>query len=299
MKPNRTFAIASMIALTSCASFKSTPPVTRMVELDGLSIRAVTANLDARAPGQAVVVFESGGGAPLETWDPVFSEVARFAPVVAYDRAGTGRSEWNELPPTPERVTARLHRLLQQLGVAPPYLLVGHSWGGALVRYFAGNYPADVAAILYLDPTDITQSPADELAVFQWIGAGAAERDAFYRLMEQSMTAAPAPLKAESVVAMSLFRSEPTERDLPPAPNVPTSVILAGQVNAPPGGLLPFDTEAHAQATLRDRVQRLRTWARDADGGRFVVADQAGHSIHTDDPDLVVDEIRRLASLRR
>jgi pimeloyl-ACP methyl ester carboxylesterase len=107
-----------------------------------------------------VVVFESGGATPLETWDPILSEVAAFSPLIAYDRPGTGESEWDCEPPTPDHVVARLHGLLAELGVEPPFVLVGHSWGGALARYFAGIHPEDVDGVLYLDPTDITLSPA-------------------------------------------------------------------------------------------------------------------------------------------
>ena len=86
-----------------------------------------------------VVVFESGAGMPLETWDPILEKVAAFAPVVAYDRSGTGQSPWDGQPPTPQRANQRLKRLLELLGVPSPFVLVGHSWGGALARYFAGD----------------------------------------------------------------------------------------------------------------------------------------------------------------
>ena len=146
---------------------------TQMLKLDDVALRVRTAGLDRRRAGQAVVVFESGGGSALETWDTIFAEVAKLAPVLAYDRSGTGKSAWDSHPPTPERVTARLQRLLAALKVNPPYVLVGHSWGGALIRYFAGAAPNDVVALAYLDPTDITQSPADEKAIFESIGAPA------------------------------------------------------------------------------------------------------------------------------
>src|SRR5574341_383824 len=124
---------------------------THMVDLDGVKIRVRAEGLEARKPDQPVSVFESGGSAPLETWDRVFSALAASAPAVAYDRSGTGQSEWDSLPPTPERIVARLQRLLTSLGAAPPYVLVGHSWGGALIRYFAGAYPTAVAAMVYID----------------------------------------------------------------------------------------------------------------------------------------------------
>jgi pimeloyl-ACP methyl ester carboxylesterase len=240
------------------------------------------------------VVFESGGGSPLETWDSVFTRVAEFAPVVAYDRPGTGQSPWDGEPPTPARIVEKLHRLLAETGIEPPYVLVGHSWGGALVRYFAGTYPEEVVGLLHLDPTDLTQSPAEELAVFESIGAGAAERDAFYSLMEQSLAAATPEIRAEADVLFDLLRSEPGARGLPPVPDVPASVILAGRLTPLPGGLLPFDTEAYARATLEQRTLNLRSWANVERGGEFVVLEGAGHFVHVEEPALVVSAIREL-----
>jgi pimeloyl-ACP methyl ester carboxylesterase len=270
----------------------SMPIVTTMVDVDGLSIRVRSAGLDARRPPQPVVVFESGGGAPLETWDPVLPAVAKFAPLVAYDRAGTGESAWDSLPPTPERVVARLDRLLAKLEVSPPYVLVGHSWGGALIRYFGAANSADIIGMLYLDPTDITQTPADEIALFETIGAGSPARDAFYEMMEVAMADAPAPLRAEGAVTLGLFRQDMSGRRLPEAPDVPTTVILAGQPTMLPSNILPFDTQRYADAVQRSRVHRLGAWVRGH--GEFHVAVHCGHVIHADDPELVIETIRRL-----
>jgi pimeloyl-ACP methyl ester carboxylesterase len=173
---------------------------TRMVGVDGVEIRVRTMGPGTRRPGQPAVVFEGGASAPLETWDTILADVARFAPVVAYDRAGTGQSTWDGLPPTPERVGTRLRRLLSQIQVAPPYILVGHSWGGALVRYVSGQRPGEIAGVLYIDPTDITLTRADLVALFESFGAGAAEYDAFDQVMKRSIAGLPPPLLSEATV---------------------------------------------------------------------------------------------------
>jgi len=267
---------------------------TRSVAVDGIEIRVRTAGFAGRTAGQPAVVFESGGATPLETWDPVLLAVARFAPVFAYDRAGTGESEWDGLPPTPERVSTRLRRLLSEIGVAPPYVLVGHSWGGALVRYFAGDHPDEVAGILYLDPMDVTLTKADMVALFQSIGAGAAEYEAFTAIMQRALSDAPAPLRAEAAVVMELLEGDPGRRALPAAPRVPSSVIVAGKVAVPPQNGMPFDAKAYAEAMHESQVRRLRSWV--VDGGTFQLATGSGHFIHADAPDLVIAEIRRLAT---
>jgi pimeloyl-ACP methyl ester carboxylesterase len=276
---------------------QETLPASTMVEVDGLRLRVLTDGIGNRDPAQAVIVFESGGSAPLETWDAILPAVSRFAPIVAYDRAGTGESEWDGLSPTPERVAARLRKLLTELNVAPPYILVGHSWGGALVRYFAGFYPDEVVGTLYIDPTDITLSPAEELAVFASIGANDGARNAFYQIQERAMANAPDPLRAEAAVILSLMRKDTAERGLPESPDIPASVIVAGKPAVFPRNALPFDSAAYALAMYQDRLQRLRGWVREP--GSFLVASDSGHIVHADAPEAVIEAIRRLVGIEQ
>jgi pimeloyl-ACP methyl ester carboxylesterase len=286
--------MASSPAVAQGVPGGAAPAITRTVDVDGIAIRVRTVGLEMRRPGGPVIVFEGGASAPLETWDSVLPAVARFAPVLAYDRAGTGASTWDGLPPTPERVSSRLRRLLSRLEVSPPYVMVGHSWGGALVRYFAGWHPREVVGVLYIDPTDIALTRNDLVALFESIGAGAAEYDAFDRIMKQSIASLPAALVAEGTVISDLIAIDLERRGLPPQPDVPASVIVAGRVAAPPQALLPFDTKAYAKAMHENQARRLRTWVRT--GGTFEVAIDSGHSVHVDDPERVVAAIRRLVA---
>jgi pimeloyl-ACP methyl ester carboxylesterase len=285
-----TGALPASAARATLAAQEARPTMTRTVDLDGITIRVRTAGLEDRVTGRPVIVLESGGATPLETWDPVLPELARLAPVIAYDRSGTGESEWDGVPPAPARVTARLRRLLDHLDVAPPWMLIGHSWGGGLVRSHAGAHPDDIAAILYIDPTDVTLRRADLIALFEELGAGAAEYDAFSAAMLQMLVGAPPAMRAESEVILDLLIAPADSSAVAPA--VPTSVIVAGRVVAPPQRLLPFDAQAYADAMQRNRRARLQTWVRN--GGRFEVATDAGHFVHADAPQLVINEVRRL-----
>lgn len=107
--------------------------------------------MGARQPGQPAVILEAGHGAWSAIWRDVMAEVAGFARVVAYDRSGYGWSAPRSSGHPPERMVRDLHDLLAQAGEPPPYLLVGHSLGGALVRLFASRYPDEVAGMLWVD----------------------------------------------------------------------------------------------------------------------------------------------------
>jgi hypothetical protein len=87
----------------------------RTITLDGRAVRVQALGLEGRRPGTPVIVFEAGGSNSLEVWGSVVSQVSAIAPVVAYDRAGLGRSEWDEVTPTPRHVADRLIRSCRQL----------------------------------------------------------------------------------------------------------------------------------------------------------------------------------------
>ncbi len=107
--------------------------------------------------GGPAVVFEAGGspadGGPLEAWERVQPAVSRFTTTVAYDRAGIGLSAPGPKPRDARQVARELHAALQNARVAPPYILVGHSFGGPLIRVFAGIYPKEVGGMVLIDPT--------------------------------------------------------------------------------------------------------------------------------------------------
>src|SRR5574341_131572 len=80
-----------------------------MIPVDGHAMRVQTAKLSERKPGQPVVVLESGSISPLENWDPIFDQIAAMAPVIAYDRRGVGKSEFDGEPQTLKHVASSLH----------------------------------------------------------------------------------------------------------------------------------------------------------------------------------------------
>jgi pimeloyl-ACP methyl ester carboxylesterase len=96
-------------------------------------MRVWTAGIEQRRSGQPIVILESGAGEGLDTWKPVFGEIARVVPVIAYDRRGLGQSEPDTAKPTLRRVAHSLRALLRRMNISPPYVLVGHSWGGLLI----------------------------------------------------------------------------------------------------------------------------------------------------------------------
>jgi pimeloyl-ACP methyl ester carboxylesterase len=105
---------------------------------------------DARA-SQPTVILESGLGDFSVEWGLVQPGVAKFARVCSYDRAGDGWSDLGPHPRTFRQIVYELHTLLDRAGVKPPVVLVGHSYGGVLVRQYASTYPADVVGMVLVE----------------------------------------------------------------------------------------------------------------------------------------------------
>jgi pimeloyl-ACP methyl ester carboxylesterase len=113
--------------------------------------------------GRATVILEAGLLAMSVIWAWIQPEVAKVTRVVTYDRAGLGWSEPNGQIPDAQQIAITLHTALNQAGIEPPYLLVGHSIGGQLVRGFADLYPDEVVGMIFIDsshPDQTLRSPA-------------------------------------------------------------------------------------------------------------------------------------------
>jgi pimeloyl-ACP methyl ester carboxylesterase len=102
--------------------------------------------------GDATVIFESGMSDSLEVWGSIPDSVAKSAKVFLYDRADIGKSDTSRLDRTIPNMVLELRSILKNQEINPPYILVGHSLGGLITRYFASNYPDEVKGLLLLDP---------------------------------------------------------------------------------------------------------------------------------------------------
>ncbi len=101
--------------------------------------------------GGPAVVLDSGLGDSYISWRKVQPEIAKFTTVCSYDRRGLGYSEPSDEPRTSKVIVGELHTLLRSAGVAPPYVLVGHSMAGYDIRLYASSYPSEVAGLMFVD----------------------------------------------------------------------------------------------------------------------------------------------------
>jgi len=128
------------------ADVRAYPPPGQLVDVGGYRL-----HLNCVGTGSPTVVIDAGWGDWSGGWSRVQPEAAETTRVCTYDRAGMGHSEAGPLPRTAERFARELHALLQHAGVQGPYVLVGHSLGGAPVRVFAHTYAPEVAGVVLIE----------------------------------------------------------------------------------------------------------------------------------------------------
>ncbi|WP_265569390.1 alpha/beta fold hydrolase [Sphingomicrobium nitratireducens] len=263
--------------------------------VDGLHVRTI--GLEGRAPGQPVVIFENGSLSPLESWGDLPDKVSDVAPTIQYDRSPIGQSLWDGKPGTPDHVTARLRSLLKALDVAPPYILVGWSWGGDLVRYHAGAFGDDVVGIVYVDPPG--QSPAASVRVLEAIGFDKATLD--WELDHLKSATRELPNAGADVTPIDDMIRSGLEPDYGEVPAVPSVLLISGK-RTPPGpeeaediGFEPpYDFMIHWDAKLRDKLARLPEWVMDHPDSRMIFLPGSGHAIQYQNPDIVLDAVRHV-----
>ena len=246
----------------------------RVVSIGGAQIHARVAG-----SGAPTVVFEAGACEGSEVWRAVEPAIAERATTVLYDRRGTGRSAPVDRPRRLSELVDELEVVLDTLRPPRPLLLVGHSLGGLLVRLLAARRPGDVAGLVLVDPfhEDMTRRFAARLSP---------------RAMEE--------LRAGNPTDREGFELEQEVEVLPPVPphgDAPL-IVLSGQERNEVPASVPGEIAAEITSALHAIAPALqRQLAERAAHGRQVSVEGAGHHIHRQRPDAVIDAI--LSLLRR
>ena len=122
------------------------PPPGQLVDVGGYHM-----HLYCIGQGSPTVVLDSGMGDNWLVWRKTQPQIASFAYVCSYDRAGLGWSDPSPQPRSSRVMAQELHTLLHKAGVPGPYVLAGHSLGGYNVRMYASLYPTDVLGVVLVD----------------------------------------------------------------------------------------------------------------------------------------------------
>jgi pimeloyl-ACP methyl ester carboxylesterase len=136
-------------ALATRRDHKRYPPPGRLVDLGTHRLHILETG---HVNGGPTIVLEAGLMSTVLSWKYLQRELSRSFRVVSYDKAGLGWSDLGPMPRTADQIVAELHALLERADVRPPYVLVGHSFGGLTVPLFAARFPKEVVGVVLVDP---------------------------------------------------------------------------------------------------------------------------------------------------
>lgn len=115
-------------------------------------------NIYCTGQGSPTVIFDAGLTDETSAWGLVQPAVASKTRACSYDRAGVGFSDPGKRPGSSANIVDDLHRLLVRAHVRPPYVLVGHSYGGMNIKLYADIYPSEVIGMVFVDPSHEDQT---------------------------------------------------------------------------------------------------------------------------------------------
>ena len=228
--------------------------------------------LTCEGEGSPTVVMEAGGAGHSDSWRFVQPDVAEFTRVCAYDRSGTGRSSSSPALGTTQAIAVELRVLLAAADVQPPYVLVGHSLGGIIVRRFAAKYPNEIAGIVMVDTSGV--DPRERL-------------QAVLTAEEWQRYAAPGH-DADFVFPDDTDVSEPDLAD------IPLVVMSAGIVG----------TTSDVPPDVAEKINDVRTEMHQelldlSTNSVHVIAEESDHAIPRNQPGLITDAIRQVVEAIR
>jgi pimeloyl-ACP methyl ester carboxylesterase len=267
------------------------PPPGRLIGVNGRRMHLFCSGSEG-----PTVVIEQGAGSPSSLWWPMQERIAEFARVCTYDRAGY---LWSEPVHKSRSVRERCNELRQLLaagGIPGPYLLVAHSYGGLIVRDFALRYPRDTAGLVLVDtPDEPSLCEAEVQAFYRRMRTfmqvlGMAARFGLLRVLQRI------PSARQAIWFVRPQEYAATADDLASLQHLDCSSPVPGQLGHLPVVILthgqpfpgPFAALESGWAAAQQRLAALSHQA------VLITAPGSNHMIHLDQPELVVDAVRKL-----
>lgn len=267
------------------------PPPGRMVDIGGRRL-----HINCLGEGNPVIILDSGvGGFSLE-WTPVQRILAGKVRTCAYDRAGYAWSEPGPSPRATSQLVQELHTLLHNAGIAPPYVLAGHSFGGYNVMYFSTQYPDETAGLVLVDSSHPEQTERLPDIPARRDKSTSSEMVTLFQ-GQSSIAWYPEdvrPALMHILSSVTLYRTQHWEslnfalsarqiEHAGPLPDVPLIVVSRGKRVWP--------DDPYGDALEREWKKMQAEMVLFTSHGRQVIAERSGHLVHLEQPDLVAESI--------
>jgi len=254
---------------------------------DKIDVGGYNLYLDCKGTGSPTVILESGLEGDVVTWKAVHPEVAKFTRVCRYDRAGLAHSDYGPTPRDAELSAQDLHTLLTKANIAPPYILVGHSFGGLLIRRYAFNFPDDVVGMIFVD--SLQEDWWDEaLTLLPPASSDDPARLASFRLYLTDGWRDP----SGNFETMDIPKVVEQVRQTGDFGDMPITVLTAEKFTVLNPGLPP-DLEMALANLFHEEQGRLAALSTN---GTQTVIQESGHNMPRENPQAIIDAIQKMVT---
>jgi pimeloyl-ACP methyl ester carboxylesterase len=262
-----------LFELISCQKIESE----RMVVFDDYQL-----HISETGRGQPTVIIEAALGSGLASYDTLQTAISKLTKVLSYDRPGLGKSSRSPNPRTLPVYMIELKLLLKKENIQPPYILVGHSLGGLLIRYYTHQFPDEIVGLVFIDCVHedwleyIRTTHSDE------------EVKMFNKVID--------PHQYTGVLKDEWQQFEyncELIRGIEIPQHIPTRIITATQYG-------------HDQQMLGYHPEDMTEWAnmqarmmKNVKDAQQIITDRSGHSIQLTEPELIINAVKELIEIHR
>lgn len=254
----------------------------KLIDLGGYKLHI--SGLGKSVKGSPTVVMEAGLNSSSETWSNIQPEIAKFTRVCIYDRAGMGKSDPPpQQPRTGSQIAKELHALLTKAGVTGPIVLVGHSFGGIIVRMYASLYPEGVVGMVLVDSVH-------EEETAKWIAMMPPET------RKQMEASGGKGLLGGEPIDLQKSRAEMQAANW--HTSIPLVVLSRGKASY---NVEDYPPQLRSLAPKGEelRIKMQEELARCSSRSKHMFAERSGHMIHHDQPEMVINAIRQIVEATR
>jgi len=281
--------------MAEAADAKAYPPPGQLVDVGGHRL-----HINCTGTGSPTVVIEAGLGDWSTSWAGyVQPEVAKTTRVCTYDRAGLGWSDAAALPSDAAQFAGELHTLLQNANIPGPYIMVGHSLGGFIVRIFAHDYASEVAGVVLVDsmnPRQVTKSLSNKLGLLSSLEAALARVGVGRLIVKLPAIASGAPPNGEAYYPL-LFRPQSYQTTANEYKALPVSAAEAAAVKS--FGDLPLIVLTAKLNTNPGWPDWQAELLQLSSSSQQLFAENSGHTIQFDEPKAAIEAIVKMVELVR
>ena len=221
------------------------------------------------------VIFEAGLGDCSNTWKDIQDNISLITTTFSYDRAGVGKSEATRVPSTGWIIVQDLLNLITKVALKPPFLLVGHSFGGLISRLFASINPANVAGMILIDA-----APENKEVSFQKVLTDK-------QIVKMKNYLNNPDLNSEKVDKVKTYQQiSRCGRQF----NFPLTIIIRGLAKCYGSGW-PEESLLKVEQKLQLDFKKISKIS------KTIIAKKSSHYIHKDEPELIIKEITKMVNI--